>query len=886
MSTQVQIRRGNTAQTSTFTGSIAEITVDTDKKVVVVHDGTTAGGNPLIRANASITTGQILTSNGSHLLALSNTGTAGVYGNASFIPVVTTDAYGRVSSVTNTAIAISSGVVTGVMTFAQGGANATTYTTGGLLTSNGTAFVSVANTGTAGTYANASYIPVITTDAYGRVSAVTNTLVQIAASQVTSGVLPFAQGGSNNTTYTTGAILTSNGTSFVALANTGTAGTYANASYVPVITTDAYGRVSSVTNTAIAITSTAVTGVMTFAQGGANATSYTTGGLLTSNGTAFVSVANTGTAGTYANAAYVPVITTDAYGRVSAVTNTLVQIAASQITSGVLPFAQGGANNTTYTTGAILTSNGTAFVALSNTGTAGTYANAAYVPVITTDAYGRVSAVTNTAIAIDTAAITSGTLADARLPATGTAGTYANSTHIPVITTDAKGRVTAITNTVIQSSTTSVQGIVQLNDTVTSTLTSVAATANAVNATYNFASTKFNSSGGTISGDTTITGNLIVNGTTTTVNTSTVSTSDSLLKLANNNTAGDSLDIGFYGTYNATGQKYAGLVRQAGSNFFLFKDLTTDPTSNALATGSLTASNTATLRANITGGTVSSLASAIGVADGGTGATTLTAGGILIGSGTSAVTILANTGTAGTYANAAYVPVITTDAYGRVSAVTNTLIQISTTQITSGVLPFAQGGTNASSYTTGALLTSNGTSIISLANTGTAGTYGNATYVPVITTDAYGRVTSVTNTAITGISGGSTNSFSTILVSGQPNVIANTSTSPLTLVAGSNMTITTDGTSNTITFASTGGSGSFTGGAVTGNTQFTNTSVSTSNTTGAVTISGGLGVSGNVFTGTINITGNSANGLTFTDNTTLTTAYAMSIVASQGWFLP
>jgi len=799
MSTQVQIRRGNTAQTAAFTGSIAELTVDTDKKVVVVHDGTTAGGNPLVKANASITTGQILTSNGSHLLALSNTGTAGTYGNASFIPVVTTDAYGRVSSVTNTAIAISSGVVTGVMTFAQGGANATSYTTGGLLTSNGTAFVSVANTGTAGVYGNAAYHPVITTDAYGRVSAVTNTLVQISTTQITSGVLPFAQGGANNTTYTTGAILTSNGTAFVALSNTGTAGTYANAAYVPVITTDAYGRVSAVTNTAIAIdtaaitsgtiadarlptkgtagtyanatyvpvittdaygrvtgitntaiaiTSTSVTGVMTFAQGGANATTYTTGGLLTSNGTSFVSVANTGTAGTYGNAAYHPVITTDAYGRVSAVTNTLVQIAASQVTSGVLPFAQGGSNNTTYTTGAILTSNGTAFVALANTGTAGTYANAAYIPVITTDAYGRVSAVTNTAVAIDTSQITSGTLADSRLPTKGTAGTYANSTYIPVITTDAYGRVTAITNTVIQSSTTSVQGIVQLTDSISSTSTTTAATPNSVKTAYDLAATKFNSSGGTVSGDTTITGNLIVNGTTTTVNTSTVSTSDSLLKLANNNTAGDSLDIGFYGTYNATGQKYAGLVRQAGSNFFLFKDLTTDPTSNALATGSLTASNTATLRANITGGTVSSLASAIGVADGGTGATSLTAGGILIGSGTSAVTILANTGTAGTYGNAAYHPVITTDTYGRVSAVTNTLIQIATTQITSGVLPFAQGGANAITYTTGTFLTSNGTAFVSVANTGTAGTYANAAYVPVITTDAYGRVSAVTNTAI------------------------------------------------------------------------------------------------------------------------------------------
>ena len=339
-------------------------------------------------------------------------------------------------------------------------------------------------------------------------------------------------------------------------------------------------------------------------------------------------------------------------------------------------------------------------------------------------------------------------------------------------------------------------------NTATTTADAAFAKANSANviaqAAFDNSNTKFSSSGGTISGDTTVTGNLIINGTTTTVNTSTVSTTDSLLKLANNNTAGDSLDIGFYGTYNATGQKYAGLIREAGSNFFLFKDLTTDPTANALAVGSLTASNTATLRANITGGTISSLASAIAVADGGTGATTLTAGGILIGSGTSAVTILANTGTAGTYANAAYVPVITTDTYGRVSAVTNTAIAIDTAAITSGtladarlpatgtagtyanashvpvittdskgrvtavtntaiaitstsvtgVMNFAQGGANATTYTTGAILTSNGTAFVALANTGTAGTYANATHVPVISTDAYGRVSAVTNTAI------------------------------------------------------------------------------------------------------------------------------------------
>lgn len=49
MSKQVRFRRGTTAQHSTFTGSEAEITVDTTKNTLVVHDGATAGGIPLLR---------------------------------------------------------------------------------------------------------------------------------------------------------------------------------------------------------------------------------------------------------------------------------------------------------------------------------------------------------------------------------------------------------------------------------------------------------------------------------------------------------------------------------------------------------------------------------------------------------------------------------------------------------------------------------------------------------------------------------------------------------------------------------------------------------------------------------------------------------------------
>lgn len=47
----LQLRRGTTAEHSTFTGLVGEITVDTDKDTIVVHDGSTAGGIPLAKAS-------------------------------------------------------------------------------------------------------------------------------------------------------------------------------------------------------------------------------------------------------------------------------------------------------------------------------------------------------------------------------------------------------------------------------------------------------------------------------------------------------------------------------------------------------------------------------------------------------------------------------------------------------------------------------------------------------------------------------------------------------------------------------------------------------------------------------------------------------------------
>ena len=57
MATRVQFRRGTTSEHSSFTGAVGEVTVNTDKDVVVVHDGSTAGGKP----SPSLSTAQTFT---------------------------------------------------------------------------------------------------------------------------------------------------------------------------------------------------------------------------------------------------------------------------------------------------------------------------------------------------------------------------------------------------------------------------------------------------------------------------------------------------------------------------------------------------------------------------------------------------------------------------------------------------------------------------------------------------------------------------------------------------------------------------------------------------------------------------------------------------------
>ena len=53
MATQVQFRRGTTAEHSSFKGAVGEVTVDTSKNTVVIHDAIQAGGYPVLRQDGT-----------------------------------------------------------------------------------------------------------------------------------------------------------------------------------------------------------------------------------------------------------------------------------------------------------------------------------------------------------------------------------------------------------------------------------------------------------------------------------------------------------------------------------------------------------------------------------------------------------------------------------------------------------------------------------------------------------------------------------------------------------------------------------------------------------------------------------------------------------------
>jgi hypothetical protein len=157
----------------------------------------------------SFTSGQIVIGSGVNGLTQIANSTVAVnqtFGSASSVAAFQTDVYGRVVSVTNTAISIDTSQITsGTLPYTRGGTGSTTYTTGGLLIAGPSGFASLANTTytLTGALASNNTITSITVDAYGRFTAATGSAI--------SG-LTVGQGGTGLSTITQNGITYGNGT--------------------------------------------------------------------------------------------------------------------------------------------------------------------------------------------------------------------------------------------------------------------------------------------------------------------------------------------------------------------------------------------------------------------------------------------------------------------------------------------------------------------------------------------------------------------------------------------------------------------------------------------------------------------------------------------------
>jgi hypothetical protein len=336
---------------------------------------------------------------------LANTAVAaGTYGGSTQHAVVTVDAQGRLTYAANATPSIANSQITGVMTASQLAATAVTT----------------------GTYGGSSAIPVIVVDQQGRLTSAANASISIPPSTSI-----FANSGQLTANSATGNVA-------IGLATTSAiAGSYGSGTQTPVITVDAYGRITSVSATTITGGSAGI-GATTFNRQSNTATAgqtvftvnggYTVGYLQVYHNGVLLNAtdytASNGTSFTLAVAAYVgDIVESFAY----TVTNVL----------NVSPSPSGGsAGQVLYQSAANTTAN-------TDVGTAGY--------LLTSQGTGKPTWSAQSALTIATSQLT-GTISAAQLASTAvTAGTYGSSANSVTMTIDAQGRITSAANTYIAS---------------------------------------------------------------------------------------------------------------------------------------------------------------------------------------------------------------------------------------------------------------------------------------------------------------------------------------------------------------------------------------------------------------------------------------------------
>lgn len=394
-----------------------------------------------------------------------------------------------------------------------------------------------------------------------------------------------------------------------------TAGSYGSSSAIPTFTVDAKGRLTAAGTAAIATTLN-ITG-----DSGTDGVSLISETLNFEGGTGLTTAVTddnvkidldntTVTAGSYGGAASIPTFTVDAQGRLTAAATVAAQftIAADAGTNDVVPL------NSTLTfagdTGITTTvSNNQIAIDLDDTAvTPGSYGSASAIPTFTVDQQGRLTS----AGTVNVATV---------LNITGDSGT--DGVSLLTETLNFEGG-TGVTTTVTDDNV-----AIAIGQDVSTTAD---VTFNNVSVNGTLTSDDITSTNISVDGNATITGNLTVNGTTTTVNSSTVTVDDIIITLGGDTapTADDNLDRGIEYRY------HNGSTAKLG--FFGLDD----------STGEFVYIPDATNTANVMSGTKGAayfgslkLDTDLIVSYGGTGRSSFTSNGIVYGNNTSALGVTA-----------------------------------------------------------------------------------------------------------------------------------------------------------------------------------------------------------------------------------------------------
>jgi hypothetical protein len=410
MATQVQLRRGNTSQTNAFTGAVAEITIDTDKETVVVHDGATAGGFALAResavssnsifaqaafntanaaftvANSAVTSANgtiawntanasflqanaaftvannaVTSSNGS--IAWSTANSAASYANSAFVAANSAGVYANSAfSAANAATAIDT-TQNNSITAAFASANAAFTRANNSLNANtgGTVAGDVSITGNLTVTGLTTYTNTTTVLIADNIITVNAAISQSAQPTVNAGI-EVDRGAQPNSSFlwieSSGKWAANNGNGSIFIA-ADSAESYANSAFAAAnlsiaIDTTQNNSITAAFNTANAafIAANSATAIDTTQNNSITAAFNTANAAFTQANTDFTTIS--ATAGVYGNASHVSVATLTANGRVSSITNTAIAISADAVTSGTLAVARGGTGVTTSTgTGAV-----------------------------------------------------------------------------------------------------------------------------------------------------------------------------------------------------------------------------------------------------------------------------------------------------------------------------------------------------------------------------------------------------------------------------------------------------------------------------------------------------------------------------------------------------